>query len=69
MMARVCGGPFPSCRAQDGPRRERAHLRTTTGKPNMIIIIVKDLHKGEMEIKEGPLKHVRANKVQNEERR
>ena len=31
MMARVCvgGGPFPSYRAQDGPRRERAHLRPT----------------------------------------
>ena len=23
------GGPFPSYRAQDGPRRERAHLKQT----------------------------------------
>ena len=23
------GGPFPSYRAQDGPRRERAHLKLT----------------------------------------
>ena len=33
MTARVCGGgvggPFPSYRTQDGPRRERAHLRPT----------------------------------------
>ena len=29
--------PFPSCRAQDGSRGERAHLRPTTLKPNMII--------------------------------
>ena len=29
--ARVCGGgPFPSYRAHNGPRRERAHLRPTT---------------------------------------
>ena len=32
MMARVCGGggPFPSYRAHNGPRVERAHLRPTT---------------------------------------
>ena len=31
MMARVCGGgPFPSYRAQNGPRGERAHLRPRT---------------------------------------
>ena len=32
MTARVCGGggPFPSYRAQDGPRGERAHLRPMT---------------------------------------
>ena len=38
--ARVCGGggPFPSYRVQDGPRGDRAHLRPTTLKPNIIII-------------------------------
>ena len=36
MTARVCGwgggggGPFPSYRAHNGPRGERAHLRPTT---------------------------------------
>ena len=34
MTARVCegrgGGPFPSYRAHNGPREERAHLRPTT---------------------------------------
>ena len=31
MTARVCGGgPFPSFRAHNGPRGERAHLRPTT---------------------------------------
>ena len=30
MTARVCGGAFPSYRAQNGPRGERAHLRHTT---------------------------------------
>ena len=31
MTARVCGGgPFPSYRAHDGPRGERAHLRPIT---------------------------------------
>ena len=31
MMARVCGGgPFPSYRAHNGPRGERAHFRPTT---------------------------------------
>ena len=35
MMARVCGGgPFPSYRAHNGPRGERAHLRPTTQNPN-----------------------------------
>ena len=30
MTARVCGGgPFPSYRAHNGPRGERAHLRPT----------------------------------------
>ena len=34
MMARVCGGgPFPSYRAHNGPRGERAHLRPTTQNP------------------------------------
>ena len=37
--------------------------------PKAIIIIIKIHKRGEMEIKEGPLKHVRADKVQNEERR
>ena len=35
--SRVCGGPFPSYRAQDGTRGERAHWRPTTRKPKMII--------------------------------
>ena len=47
------GGPFSSYRAQDGPRGERTHLTPTTQKPNMIIIIIKDPQRGEMEIKEG----------------
>ena len=70
MTARVCGGggSLPSYRAQDGPRGERSYLRPTIRKPNMIIIIIKDLQRGEIETKEGPLKHVRADKVQNEER-
>ena len=57
IMARVCGGrgPFSSYRAQDGPRGERAHLRPTTLKPKMIIKILKDPQRGEMEINEGPL--------------
>ena len=63
------GGPFPSYRTEDGPRGKRAHLRPTTRKPNMIIKIIKDLQRGEVEVKEGPLKHARADKVQNEERR
>ena len=34
MTARVCGGgPFPSYRAHNGPRGERAHLRPTTQNP------------------------------------
>ena len=38
MTARVCGGgPFPSYRAQNGPRGERAHLRPTTESLNMLI--------------------------------
>ena len=40
MMARFCGGggggPFPSYRAQNGPRGERADLRTRTLKPKYI---------------------------------
>ena len=41
MIARVCGGggPFPSYRAQNGPRGERAHLWPTTQSLNMIIEI------------------------------
>ena len=45
MMARVCGGegegegPFPSYRAQNGPRGERAHLRSMTQSLNMLIEI------------------------------
>ena len=31
------GEPFPSYRAHNGPRGERAHLRPTTQKPNMLI--------------------------------
>ena len=31
------GGPFPSYRAHNGPRGERAHLRPTTQKLNMLI--------------------------------
>ena len=62
------GRAFPSYRAQDRPRGERAHLRLTTRKPN-ISIIIKVHKKGEIEVKEGTLKHVRANKVQNEERK
>ena len=54
MMARVCGRiPFPSYRAQGGLRGERAHLRPMT--LNLT--------------KEGPLKHLRADKVQYKERR
>ena len=57
MTARVWGGgvPFPSYRAHDGPRGERAHLRPTTQELKMIIKIVRDPQRGEMEIKEGPL--------------
>ena len=41
MTARVCGGggPFPSYRAHNGPRGERAHLRPTT--PHLKILIEK----------------------------
>ena len=46
MTARVCGGgPFPSYRAQNGPRGERAHLRPTTQKLNILIEI--KVHKEE----------------------
>ena len=38
-------------------------------KPNIIIIKKRYTKEGKMEIKEGVLKHVWANKVQNEERR
>ena len=42
MMARVCGGgggggPFPSYRAHNGPRGERAHLRPTTQHLKILI--------------------------------
>ena len=33
------GGPFPSFRAQNGPREERAHLRPTNENLNMLIEI------------------------------
>ena len=46
-----------------------AHLRTTTQKANIIIIIIKVHKSGEMEINKGLLIHVQADKVQNEERR
>ena len=43
MTARVCGGggggPFPSYRAQNGPRGERAHLRPMTQSLNILIEI------------------------------
>ena len=35
------GCPFPSYRAQDELRGERAHLRPTIRKPNIIIIGIK----------------------------
>ena len=43
-MATVCwggGGSIPSNRAQNGPRRERAHLRPTTQSLNILIEISK----------------------------
>ena len=41
MTASVCGGggPFPSYRAQNGPRGERAYLRLTTKNLNILIEI------------------------------
>ena len=40
MTARFCGGgPFPSYRAQNAPRGERAHLRLTTQNPNTLMEI------------------------------
>ena len=33
------GGPFPSYRAQNGPKGERAHLRPTTQNLNILIEI------------------------------
>ena len=62
------GGPFPSYRAQDGPKEKRAHLRPTTRKPNITKIIIKVHKRGEIEIKEGPLKYVGADKVRDEEK-
>ena len=45
MTARVCGGgPFPSYRAQNGLRGERAHLRPATQSLN-ILIENKKVHK------------------------
>ena len=50
-------GPVPSYRAQDGLRGKMTHLRHTTRKPDIIIIIIIRVHKrGKVEIKEGPLK-------------
>ena len=42
------GGPFPSYRAQDGLKGERAHLRLTTRKPKMIIEIKRDPQREEI---------------------
>ena len=57
MTARVLwGGPFPSDRAQDGPRGERTHLRPMTRQPNIIIIIIKDPQKREDGDRRGPAK-------------
>ena len=63
------GGSLPLLSSPNGTRGERAHLRPTTQKPKNIIIIIKDPQRREIKIKEGPLKHVVADLVQNEERR
>ena len=49
-------GPVLSYRAQDGLRGEMAHLRHTTRKPDIIIIIIRVHKRGKVEIKEGLLK-------------
>ena len=48
MKVRVCGGGglFPSYRAQDGSRGERAHLRPKTLKPNIIIVKIRSTKEG-----------------------
>ena len=50
------GCPFPSYRAQDGSRGERAHLRPTTRKPNIIIKRIKGPQKRGDGDKRGPTK-------------